>query len=206
MELIKLHPVNPEKRLLSHIIEVLDNDGVIIYPTDTLYGFGCDITSHKAVERIARIKNIDPRKANFSFLIEDLAHVNDFAKPFSNIYFKLMKRNLPGPFTFILNANNSVPKMLKNNKKTVGIRVPDSIIAKEIVNALGKPLMTSSIPHEETDNYIYPSDPEEIFEEFKYKVDLVIDGGIGGIYHSTIVDCTGDEPVITRQGIGELIW
>jgi tRNA threonylcarbamoyl adenosine modification protein (Sua5/YciO/YrdC/YwlC family) len=206
MELIKLHPVNPEKRLLNHIIEVLDNDGVIIYPTDTLYGFGCDITSHKAVERIARIKNIDPRKANFSFLIEDLTHVNDFAKPFSNIYFKLMKRNLPGPFTFILNANNSVPKMLKNNKKTVGIRVPDSIIAKEILNALGKPLMTSSIPHEETENYIYPSDPEEIFEEFKYKVDLVIDGGIGGIYHSTIVDCTGDEPVITRQGIGELIW
>ena len=206
MELIKLHPVNPEKRLLNHIIEVLDNDGVIIYPTDTLYGFGCDITSQKAVERIARIKNIDPHKANFSFLIEDLTHVNDYAKPFSNIYFKLMKRNLPGPFTFILNANNSVPKMLKNNKKTIGIRVPDSIIAKEIVNTLGKPLMTSSIPHEETDNYIYPSDPEEIFEEFKYKVDLVIDGGIGGIYHSTIVDCTGDEPVITRQGIGELIW
>ena len=206
MELLKLHPLNPEKRLLSHIVEVLENDGVIIYPTDTLYGFGCDITNQKAVERIARIKNIDPRKANFAFLIEDLTHINDYAKPFSNYFFKLMKRNLPGPFTFILNANNSVPKMLKNNKKTIGIRVPDSVIAREIVIALGKPLITSSIPHEETENYIYPSDPEEIFEEFKYKVDIVIDGGIGGVYHSTIVDCTGDEAIITRQGLGELIY
>ena len=206
MELLKLHPLNPEKRLLSHIVEVLENDGVIIYPTDTLYGFGCDITNQKAVERIARIKNIDPRKANFAFLIEDLTHINDYAKPFSNYFFKLMKRNLPGPFTFILNANNSVPKMLKNNKKTIGIRVPDSVIAREIVTALGKPLITSSIPHEETENYIYPSDPEEIFEEFKYKVDIVIDGGIGGVYHSTIVDCTGDEAIITRQGLGELIY
>ena len=206
MELLKLHPLNPEKRLLGHIVEVLENDGVIIYPTDTLYGFGCDITNQKAVERIARIKNIDPRKANFAFLIEDLTHINDYAKPFSNYFFKLMKRNLPGPFTFILNANNSVPKMLKNNKKTIGIRVPDSVIAREIVKALGKPLITSSIPHEETENYIYPSVPEEIFEEFKYKVDIVIDGGIGGVYHSTIVDCTGDEAIITRQGLGELIY
>ena len=206
MEFLKLHPLNPEKRLLSHIVEVLENDGVIIYPTDTLYGFGCDITNQKAVERIARIKNIDPRKANFAFLIEDLTHINDYAKPFSNYFFKLMKRNLPGPFTFILNANNSVPKMLKNNKKTIGIRVPDSVIAREIVTALGKPLITSSIPHEETENYIYPSDPEQIFEEFKYKVDIVIDGGIGGVYHSTIVDCTGDEAIITRQGLGELIY
>jgi tRNA threonylcarbamoyl adenosine modification protein (Sua5/YciO/YrdC/YwlC family) len=205
MELLKLHPVNPEKRLLSHIVEVLENDGVIIYPTDTLYGFGCDITNQKAVERIARIKNIDPRKANFAFLIEDLTHINDYAKPFSNNFFKLMKRNLPGPFTFILNANNSVPKMLKNNKKTIGIRVPDSVIAREIVTALGKPLITSSIPHEETENYIYPSDPEQIFEEFKYKVDIVIDGGIGGVHHSTIVDCTGDEAIITRQGLGDLL-
>ena len=206
MELLKLHQLNPEKRLLSHIVEVLENDGVIIYPTDTLYGFGCDITNQKAVERIARIKNLDPRKANFAFLIEDLTHINDYAKPFSNYFFKLMKRNLPGPFTFILNANNSVPKMLKNNKKTIGIRVPDSVIAREIVTSLGKPLITSSIPHEETENYIYPSDPEEIFEEFRYKVDMVIDGGIGGVYHSTIVDCTGDEAIITRQGLGELIY
>ena len=206
MELLKLHPLNPEKRLLSHIVEVLENDGVIIYPTDTLYGFGCDITNQKAVERIARIKNLDPRKANFAFLIEDLTHINDYAKPFSNYFFKLMKRNLPGPFTFILNANNSVPKMLKNNKKTIGIRVPDSVIAREIVTSLGKPLITSSIPHEETENYIYPSDPEEIFEEFRYKVDMVIDGGIGGVYHSTIVDCTGDEAIIIRQGLGELIY
>ena len=205
MELIKLHHVNPEKRLLNRIVEVLENDGVIIYPTDTLYGFGCDITNHRAVERIARLKDIDPRKANFAFLIEDLTHINDYAKPFSNNYFKLMKRNLPGPFTFILNANNAVPKMLKNNKKTIGVRVPDSEIARAIVMALGKPLITSSIPYGETENYIYPSDPEEIFEEFKYKVDIVIDGGIGGVHHSTIVDCTGNEPIITRQGLGELI-
>lgn len=206
MELIRLHPVNPEKRLLNHIAEVLENDGVIIYPTDTLYGFGCDITSQRAVERIARLKDIDPKKANFAFLIKDLGHVNDYARPFSNNYYKLMKRNLPGPFTFILNANNSVPKMLKNNRKTVGIRVPDSIIAREIVFTLGKPLITSSIPHEETENYVYPSDPEEIFEEFRHRVDLVVDGGIGGVYHSTIVDCTGDEPVILRQGLGEVVF
>lgn len=206
MEYLKLHPINPERRHLNRIVDVLKNDGVIIYPTDTLYGFGCDITSHKAVEKIAKLKNIDPKKANFSFIIEDLTHINDFAKPFSNYYYKLMKRNLPGPFTFILDANNSVPKMLKNNKKTVGIRMPNSIIAKEIVITLGNPLITSSIPHEENENYLYPSDPEVIFEEFKHKVDIVIDGGIGGIHHSTIVDCTGSEAIITRQGIGELIW
>lgn len=204
MEFIKLHPLNPEKRALNKIAEILRNDGVIIYPTDTLYGFGCDITSSRAVERIAKLKNIDYRKANFSFLIEDFEHLNDYAKPFGNNIFKLMKRNLPGPFTFILEANNSVPKMLKNNKKTVGIRIPDSIIALEIVRSLNKPLITSSIPYIDNDDYLYPSDPEELYEQWKHSVDVVIDGGVGGILHSTIVDCTGTAPVVIRQGKGEL--
>ena len=206
MELIHLHPHNPEKRLLKKIIEILKNDGVIIYPTDTLYGFGCDITSTKALERIAKIKNLDHRKANFSFLIEDISRINDYAKPFSNTIFKLIKRNVPGPFTFILDANNLVPKMLKNNKKTVGVRIPDSIIAIEIVKELGNPLLTSSIPLTDEDEEMYPSDPENLFEKWKYFVDLVVDGGIGGIEHSTIIDCTGNEPEITRQGKGKLVY
>ncbi|MEZ4906656.1 MAG: L-threonylcarbamoyladenylate synthase [Saprospiraceae bacterium] len=205
MELIKLHPVNPEKRLLKKIVDILRNDGVIIYPTDTVYAFGCNIMSSKAIERIAKIKNIDYKKANFSFLIEDLSQINDFAKPFSNGIFKLIRRNVPGPFTFILEANNSLPKLLKNNKKTIGIRIPDSVIARDILLELGSPLITSSIPLFDEDEEMYPTDPENIYEKWKNVVDIVIDGGIGGAEHSTIVDCVGEEPEIVRQGRGVLI-
>ncbi len=205
-ELIKLHHQNPEKRKIKHILDILGKGGIIIYPTDTLYGLGCDITNSKAVEKIARIKGVDPKKANFSFIIEDLTHINDYAKPFDNKVFKVLKKNLPGAFTFILNANNSVPRMLKNNKKTVGIRIPDSIIVNEIVRNLGNPLMSTSILKIDEELDLYPSDPYEIYEEYKHLVDIVIDGGIVIGEPSTIVDCTGSDFEIIRQGKGELIY
>ena len=203
-ELLKIHGENPEKRKLNHIVEKIKQGGIIIYPTDTLYALGCDITNNKAIERIAKIKGIDPKKANFSFIIKDLSHINDYAKPFSNRVYKLMKKNLPGPFTFIIKANNSIPKMLKNNKKTIGIRIPDSNIAMEIVDLLHTPLMSSSIKNIENGFITYPNDPYDIYEEYKYLVDIVIDGGIGGVEPSTVVDCTGDDIEVVRQGRGEL--
>ncbi len=205
-ELLKIHRENPEKRKLNHIVEKIKQGGIIIYPTDTLYALGCDITNNKAIERIAKIKGIDPKKANFSFIIKDLSHINDYAKPFSNRVYKLMKKNLPGPFTFIIKANNSIPKMLKNNKKTIGIRIPDSNIAMEIVDLLHTPLMSSSIKNIENGFITYPNDPYDIYEEYKYLVDIVIDGGIGGVEPSTVVDCTGDDIEVVRQGRGELIF
>ena len=204
-ELLKIHRENPEKRKLNHIVEKIKQGGIIIYPTDTLYALGCDITNNKAIERIAKIKGIDPKKANFSFIIRDLSHINDYAKPFSNRVYKLMKKNLPGPFTFIIKANNSIPKMLKNNKKTIGIRIPDSNIAMEIVDLLHTPLMSSSIKNMEDGFITYPNDPYDIYEEYKHLVDIVIDGGIGGVEPSTVVDCTGDDIEVVRQGRGELI-
>ncbi len=205
-ELIKLHPDNPEKRKIKHIVDTLRNGGIIIYPTDTLYGLGCDITNHKAVDKIAKIKGIDPKKANFSFIIEDLSHINDYAKPFDNNIFKILKKNLPGAFTFILKANNSVPKLLKNNKKTIGIRYPESIIVNEIVKSLGNPLMSTSILKIDEEIDIYPTDPFDIYEQYKHLVDIVIDGGTGGLEPSTIVDCTTGDIEIIRQGKGELIY
>jgi len=205
-ELVKLHPDNPEKRKIKHIIETLKKGGIIIYPTDTLYGLGCDITNHKAVDKIAKIKGIDPKKANFSFIIEDLTHINDYAKPFDNNIFKILKKNLPGAFTFILKANNSVPKLLKNNKKTIGIRIPESIIVNEIVRNLGNPLMSTSILKVDEDMDVYPTDPFDIYDQYKHLVDIVIDGGIGGLEPSTIIDCTTGDTEIVRQGKGELIY
>ncbi|HHH52213.1 MAG TPA: threonylcarbamoyl-AMP synthase [Bacteroidetes bacterium] len=203
-ELMKLHPANPEKRKISHIIDVLKKGGVIIYPTDTLYGLGCDITNQKAIERISRIKGIDPKKANFSFIIKDLSRINDYAKPFSNNIYKLLRKNLPGPFTFILNANNSIPKLLKNKKKTIGIRIPDSIVANTLLEEFGSPLISSSIVAIDDEFTEYPNDPEAIFDSYKHVVDIVIDSGPGDILPSTIVDCTGDSIEILRQGKGEL--
>jgi len=205
-ELVKLHPDNPEKRKIKHIVDTLRNGGIIIYPTDTLYGLGCDITNHKAVDKIAKIKGIDPKKANFSFIIEDLSHINDYAKPFDNNIFKILKKNLPGAFTFILEANNSVPKLLKNNKKTIGIRYPESNIVNEIVKSLGNPLMSTSILKIDEEIDIYPTDPFDIYEQYKHLADIVIDGGTGGLEPSTIVDCTTGDIEIIRQGKGELIY
>jgi tRNA threonylcarbamoyl adenosine modification protein (Sua5/YciO/YrdC/YwlC family) len=199
--IIKLYEKNPDPRLIQEVVELLERGGVIIYPTDTVYGIGCDITKARAVERVARIKGIKPEKANFAFICSDLSHLSDYAKQVDNNTFKLMKSFLPGPYTFILNASNNVPKILKQQKKTVGIRIPDNNIILEIVRQLGHPILTTSLK-EDDEILEYSTDPELIHEEYKDIVDLVIDGGYGGLVPSTILDCTGDEPLLVRQGLG----
>jgi len=202
--LIRLYDENPNPRDLLKVVEILRDGGVIIYPTDTIYGIGCDITKPKAIERVARIKNVKPEKAALSFIFYDLSNISDYCKPISNTIFKLMKKNLPGPFTFILNANSNIPKLFRNTKKSIGIRVPDNNIIREIVKELGNPILSTSVKDEDT-IIEYSTDPELIHEKFGDLVDLVIDGGFGGNIPSTIIDCIGNEPVITRQGKGELI-
>jgi tRNA threonylcarbamoyl adenosine modification protein (Sua5/YciO/YrdC/YwlC family) len=204
--ILNIHPENPEPRKIQQVIEVLKNDGVIIYPTDTIYGLGCDINSHKAMERICAIKRINPEKANLTFICSDLSNITDYSRPVSTTVYKIMKRCLPGPYTFILNANNSLPKLLRNKKKTVGIRVPNSPIVFALVNGLGAPLLSTSIKNldEEDDIIEYPTDPYEILDQYEHLVDLVIDGGFGGNIPSTIIDCTNDEPLLQRAGLG--IW
>jgi len=202
--LIKIYPENPNHRLISKIIEVLQKGGIIIYPTDSVYGMGCDIHNRKAVEKIAKIKGIKADKANFSIICHSLSQLSDYTRPISNNVFKLMKKNLPGPFTFILKANNKVPDLFQTNKKTVGIRIPNNSIILEIVKEFGSPLLTTSV-HDEDEIIEYTTDPELIHENFNEIVDLVIDGGYGQNVASTIVDCTGDEPEIVRQGIGVLM-
>ncbi|MFC2117248.1 L-threonylcarbamoyladenylate synthase [Bacteroidota bacterium] len=197
--LVKIYPENPNQNRISQIVDVLRDGGIIIFPTDTIYGIGCDITNHKAVEKVARIKGIRADKANFSFICFDLSHLSDYTKQVNNETFKLMKRNLPGPFTFILNASGNVPKLFKSKKKTVGIRVPDNNIIREIVKELGNPVMSTSVRAE--DQVVeYITDPEFIYEKYAEQVDIVIDGGYGGNQPSTIVDCTGDEILIIREG------
>ncbi len=201
--LTKLYTENPNPKQIESIVKVLQGDGVIIYPTDTVYGIGCDIHNQKAVERIARIKGIKPEKADFSFICRDLSHLSEYARQVPNSVFKLMKRNLPGPFTFILNASNKVPKMLESKKKTVGIRIPANDIVAAIVEQLGNPLLSTSV-HFDDEMIEYATDPELIHEKYADMVDLVVDGGYGGTEFSTIVDCTSDEPEIVRQGLGVL--
>jgi tRNA threonylcarbamoyl adenosine modification protein (Sua5/YciO/YrdC/YwlC family) len=200
--LVKLFNENPNLREVLKIVDVLRKGGLIIYPTDTIYGLGCDITNAKAVEKVARIKGVKVEKNNFSFICSDLSHISDFTKPISNSVFKLMKKNLPGPFTFILEANNNVPKYFKG-KKTVGIRVPDNNIIREIVRELGNPILSTSI-HDEDEILEYTTDPELIYEKYQDIAEVVIDGGYGEFVPSTIVDCTGDEIVIVREGKGIL--
>ncbi len=200
--LVKLFNENPNHREVLKIVEVLRNGGLIIYPTDTVYGLGCDITNAKAVEKVARIKGVKVEKNNFSFICYDLSHIADYTKPISSSVFKLMKKNLPGPFTFILDANNNLPKYFKG-KKTVGIRVPDNNIIREIVKELGNPILSTSI-HDEDAILEYTTDPELIHEKYEEIADLVIDGGDGELVPSTIVDCTGDEILIVREGKGIL--
>ncbi|ADB37662.1 L-threonylcarbamoyladenylate synthase [Spirosoma linguale] len=201
-EFIKLYPRNPDPRRIEHIVKALRDGAVIIYPTDTIYGMGCDIHNTRAVERVARIKGIKPAKNDFSFICYDLSHIADYARV-GNQAFKLMKKVLPGPFTFILEATGSVPKILNSNKKTVGIRVPDNDIPRQIVHELGNPIITTSI-RDEDEIIEYSTDPELIFEKFQNQVDMVIDGGYGGNVASTIVDATDDNFSIIRQGLGEL--
>jgi Sua5/YciO/YrdC/YwlC family protein len=199
--LLKIYDENPNPRVVRRVVDILRDGGIIIYPTDTVYGMGCDITNAKAVEKVARFKNVSVEKSNFSFICSDLSHLSDFSKPVSNSVFKLLKKYLPGPFTFILNANSNVPRYFKGRKKTVGIRIPDNSIITEIVKELGNPIMSTSM-RDEDEIIEYSTDPELIHEKYGDIVDLVIDGGYGGNIASTVVDCTDDTPVIIRQGKG----
>jgi tRNA threonylcarbamoyl adenosine modification protein (Sua5/YciO/YrdC/YwlC family) len=201
--LIRIYPENPNQKAIEQVADVLRKGGLIIYPTDTVYGLGCDITNHKAIEAVAKIKNIKPDKANFSFICYDLSHISDYIKPIDNATFRVLKKALPGPFTFIFNASHAVPKLLSSNKKTVGIRVPDNNIAREIVKALGNPILTTSI-HDDDDIIEYSTDPELIHEKYQDLVDIVIDGGYGENIPSTIVDCTSGDFEIIREGKGQL--
>lgn len=198
--LIHIHPKDPQPRLLRQVAEVLRNGGVIIYPTDTIYGLGCDIQQQKAVERICRIKGVDPQKAQLSFVCHDLSHLSNYAKQLNTSVYRSLKQHLPGPYTFILGASKSVPRLLKTKKDTVGIRVPDNAIARCIVQELGNPILSASLPGDYVEEY---TDPEIIEEKFGKLVDLVIDGGIGGMIPSTIIDYTSDTPELVRMGAGE---
>lgn len=201
--LLRIHPENPGSRPIDKVVDILRDGGLVIYPTDTVYGLGCDIFNSKAVERVARIKGLRLKDANFSFICHDFSHLADYTRPIGNSHFKLIKKNLPGPFTFILPANNNIPKLFKNKKKTVGIRIPGNSIILEIVKRFGHPILTTSI-HDDDQVIEYTTDPELIYEKFGRLVDVVIDGGYGNNIPSTIVDCTDDGPLIIRQGLGEL--
>jgi tRNA threonylcarbamoyl adenosine modification protein (Sua5/YciO/YrdC/YwlC family) len=201
--LVKIYPNNPNEKQLEEVVACLRIGGLIIYPTDTVYGLGCDIYQAKAIEKLCKLRNIKPEKANLSFICADLSHLSDFVKPIENAVYRVLKHALPGPFTFILNANNKVPKLMHSNKKTVGIRVPDNEIARSIVKLLGNPIVSTSI-HDDDEVVEYSTDPELIYEKYKDLVDMVIDGGYGELQASTVVDYTSDEPVILRQGKGDL--
>lgn len=198
--LLQIHPDNPQPRLIKQVVESLQKGGIIIYPTDTVYGLGCDILQHKAVEKVCRIKKVDPKKAQLSFVCSDLSHLSDFTKPFSNSIYRLLKEYLPGPYTFILPASRMVPKILQSKKETIGLRIPANNITMAIIKELGRPILSASLPGEMVEDY---TDPEIMFENYWNEVEYVIDGGIGGTVPSTIVDCTGDEPVLIREGLGE---
>ena len=203
-EYIRLYEENPDPRRIKQVVDVLQNGGVLIYPTDTVYALGCDITQARAVEKICRIKGINPKKHNFSIVCADLSHLANYTRVISKPVFKMMKKGLPGPFTFILEANTQVPKLLHSQKKTVGIRVPNHGIPRAIVEALGHPILSSSLPLGDEDPLEYSTDPELIFEKWQHLVDLVIDGGYGDNVASTIIDLTGHEPEVIREGKGSL--
>lgn len=199
----KLYNENPNARDIANIVEILQGGGIIIYPTDTVYGIGCDIHNKNAVERVARIKNVKLEKANFSIICSDLSHLSDYARQVDNRTFKLMKKLLPGPYTFILNASSKVPRFFTDKKKTIGIRIPNNSIILEIVKALGSPVLTTSV-HAENDLYEEITNPELIHERYKELVDMVIDGGTGGTVRSTVIDCTTDDYEIVREGAGSI--
>ncbi|CAL2078844.1 conserved hypothetical protein [Tenacibaculum dicentrarchi] len=201
-QFIKLYNDNPNPKEIAKIVKVLQNGGLIIYPTDTVYGLGCDITNTKALEKIAKIKGVKLEKSNFSFICNNLSHLSDYVKQIDSATFKILKRALPGPYTFILPGSNSLPKVFKK-RKTIGIRIPDNIIAQTIVEALGNPIVSTSI-HDEDEVIEYTTDPELIFEKWQNIVDIVIDGGYGDNYASTVIDLTTDSPEVIREGKGSL--
>ena len=200
--LLEIHPENPSPRHIKQVIDILNADGVIIFPTDTIYGIGCDVRNTKAFEKLCRIRGVKPQKANFSFLLNDLSHISNFTKPFERNVFKLLKATLPGPFTYILPASNMVPALFRNNKKTIGIRVPDNKIIQMLIEELGGPIVSASLRDDQDTIAEYLTDPQEIHDRFGNQVDLVIDGGYGKNIASTVVDCTGDEPEVIREGLG----
>jgi tRNA threonylcarbamoyl adenosine modification protein (Sua5/YciO/YrdC/YwlC family) len=200
--LLLLHPQNPQPRNIRTIIECIQDGGIIIYPTDTIYGLGCDIFQTKAIDKLCRIKHIQPQKAQLSFICYDLSDLSKYAKSISTPIYRILKSHLPGPYTFILQASREVPKILKSKKDTIGIRVPDNNIARTIVKELSHPIISTSLPGEIVEEY---TDPETIYENFRNVVDIVIHGGPGGIVPSTVVDCTADEPVLVREGLGEWV-
>ncbi len=202
-ELLKIHPKNPESRKITYVASKLRQGAIIIYPTDTIYGMGCDFTNKGAIERICQIKGIKPKKINLSFICKDLSNITDYVRRIETPVFKVLKKVLPGPYTFIFESNSNVPKILEVNKKTVGIRIPDHPIPRHIVEVLGNPIITTSIKDE--DEIIeYTTDPELIYEEFKNLVDIVIDGGFGGNIPSTVIDCTGGDFMVLREGKGDI--
>lgn len=199
--LISIHPDNPQPRLLSQVKDCLENGGIIAYPTDTIYGLGCDIFHPEAIEKICSIKKVNPEKANLSFICSDLSDLSLYAKAIDNSLFRILKKALPGPFTFILPASKQVPKILQSKKKTIGLRIPDNNIALSIIKTLGHPILSASFPGDNIEDY---TDPEIIYEHWGHQIDLVVDGGIGGLTPSTVVDCTGDQYAVIRQGAG--VW
>lgn len=201
--LLRIYPENPDPGRIRKVVEVLDKGGIIIYPTDTVYAIGCDIKANKSIEIIARMKGLDPRNPDMSLIFHDMSQLSEYTTIRDNSVFKLLKRNLPGPFTFIVQANNQIPKMFKNKKKTVGIRIPDNRIVMELVMELGRPIITTSI-HDPDEVIEYTTDPELIYEKYMNVAEIVIDGGYGRNEASTIVDCTTDEFTILRQGLGLL--
>ncbi len=197
--LLYVHPENPQLRNIKVIIDCLMDGGVIIYPTDTIYGLGCSILQHKAIEKICRLKNVDLRKAQFSFICNDLSDLSAYTKSISTPLYRLLKTYLPGPYTFILPASKQVPKILKSKKETIGLRIPDNKIACTIIQELGHPILSTSLPGEMVEEY---TDPEIMYENFKNQVDIVVHGGLGGMVPSTVLDCTVEPPALIRQGLG----
>lgn len=201
--LIDIHHQTPQGRKINQVVTSLEKGGVIIYPTDTIYGLGCDIQNHKAIEKICRLKGINPVKARLTFICKDIQQLASYAHQIDTPVFKLLKRNLPGPFTFVLKSGKTLPKLLKNKRKTIGVRVPDNPIAQAIVETLGRPILSISLKSEDEITE-YFTDPLEIYQNYKKLVDLVVDGGPGGNVPSTVVDCTGEDPTIIREGAGTL--
>tara|TARA_B100000809_G_C15138332_1_gene531673 strand:+ start:2708 stop:3331 length:624 start_codon:yes stop_codon:yes gene_type:complete len=202
MKLLKIHPEDPQQRFLDEVVTCLKKGGIIIYPTDTVYAIGCDMFNQKAIEKLCKMKGVKPEKANLSIVCNSLSHLSEFAKQLDNSIFKLMKKTLPGPYTYILKASGNVPKILHHKKKTIGIRIPDNKIALAIVEHLGNPIITTSLKIED-DILEYPTDPQQIFEDCFNMVDLVIDGGYGQLTGSTVIDATSTDIVILREGLGD---
>ena len=199
--ILSIHPDNPDKRKMDTAVSILKDGGIIVFPTDTVYSIGCDLLNGKGIERIARIKGVKPEKANLSIICNDLSHISEYSKPMENHIFKMMKSVLPGPFTFILEANRNVPRIFSSNRKTIGIRVPDNNIARDLVQMLGRPIVSTSL-HSDDSIVEYLTDPEEIHDQFGNQVELVIDGGPGGLEGSTVLDCSGGEILVLREGKG----